>query len=56
MEEDLADVGSSFPGRVTVKKADLSKPECVPMSLLCLVVGMISCLSSCLDFPKIDGL
>lgn len=29
MEEDLAGVGSSFPGCLTVKKADLSKPECV---------------------------
>lgn len=29
MEEDLAAVGSSFPGCITVKTADLSKPECV---------------------------
>lgn len=29
MEEDLAGVGSSFPGCLTVKKADLSKPEYV---------------------------
>lgn len=29
MEEHLAGVGSSFPGCLAVKKADLSKPECV---------------------------
>lgn len=29
MEEDLVGVGSSFPSCITVKTADLSKPECV---------------------------